>query len=119
MLTLCAPCPMLHATLSIARHMYLKIFTLVINSFLLMPLYMDLHIIPGVKARDVAQAHVQDLLIQDEHGCTVMTYWVDEKRGNVFCLIEAPEKEAVSELHGKAHGLIPHRIIEVNNNLVE
>src|SRR5687768_14905678 len=84
-----------------------------------MPLYMDLHIIPGVKAREVAQAHVQDLLIQDEHGCTVMTYWVDEKRGNVFCLIEAPEKEAVSELHGKAHGLIPHRIIEVNDNLVE
>src|SRR3990170_3393293 len=84
-----------------------------------MPLYMDLHILPGVKARDVAQAHVQDLLIQDDHGCTCMTYWVDEKRGNVFCLIEAPAREAVSEMHGKAHGLIPHKIIEVNSNLVE
>ena len=84
-----------------------------------MPLYMDLHILPGVKAGDVAQAHIQDLLIQDAHGCTCMTYWVDEKRGSVFCLIEAPGKEAVSEMHSKAHGLIPNKIIEVNSSLVE
>jgi len=84
-----------------------------------MPLYMDMHILPGVKARDVAQAHLQDLVIQDKHGCNCMTYWVDEKRGTVFCLIEAPGKEAVSEMHGKAHGLIPNKIIEVNSSLVE
>src|SRR5688500_6849262 len=48
-----------------------------------------------------------------------MSYWVDEKRGTVFCLIEAPGKEAVSEMHGKAHGLIPNKIIEVNSSLVE
>ena len=84
-----------------------------------MPLYMDMHILPGVKARDVAQAHLLDLVIQDDHGCNCMTYWVDEKRGTVFCLIEAPGKEAVSEMHGKAHGLIPNKIIEVNSSLVE
>ena len=84
-----------------------------------MPLYMDLHILPGVKARDVAEAHRRDLLIQDDHRCNCMTYWIDEKRGNVFCLIEAPREEAVVEMHSKAHGLVPHKIIEVNSTLVE
>lgn len=80
---------------------------------------MDLHILPGVKARDVAEAHRLDLLIQDDHRCSCMTYWIDEKRGNVFCLIEAPTKEAVTEMHSRAHGLVPHKIIEVNDSLVE
>ena len=80
---------------------------------------MDLHILPGVKAWDVAEAHRRDMLIQNDHACKCMTYWIDEKRGNVFCLIEAPCKEAVEELHGKAHGLVPNRIIEVNDMVVE
>src|SRR6476661_1065624 len=84
-----------------------------------MPIYMDVHIVPGVKARDVAGAHRQDLLHQEEYGCSCMTYWIDEGRESVFCLIEAPTKEAVIEMHNKAHGLIPHRIIEVNSTVVE
>ena len=84
-----------------------------------MPIYMDVHIVPGVKARDVAEAHTKDILIQNEHACKCMTYWIDEDRENVFCLIEAPAKEAVIEMHDKAHGLIPHKIIEVSSSLVE
>lgn len=84
-----------------------------------MPLYMDQHILPGVKARDVAEAHRLDMMVQGEHGCQCMTYWVDEKRGNVFCLIEAPDKESVSAMHQKAHGLVPNKVIEVNEELVE
>jgi AraC-like DNA-binding protein len=80
---------------------------------------MDVHIVPGVKAKDVAEAHRMDMLIQEEHQCKCMTYWIDEQRENVFCLIEAPTKEAVSEMHGRSHGLVPHKIIEVNSNLVE
>ncbi|BAV04071.1 DNA-binding response regulator, AraC family [Filimonas lacunae] len=80
---------------------------------------MDIHIIPGVKARDVAEAHRQDMLLQGEHECQCMTYWIDEERENVFCLIEAPDKDAVIAMHHKAHGLVPHKIIEVNRNLVE
>lgn len=79
---------------------------------------MDVHIVPGVKATDVAQAHRMDVLIQQEHHCKCMTYWIDEERETIFCLIEAPSKEAVSELHGRSHGLIPNKIIEVNSNLV-
>lgn len=84
-----------------------------------MPIYMDLHLVPGVKANDVAEAHRMDVLIQDEHACKCMTYWVDESRGHIFCLIEAPGKETVIEMHNKAHGLVPHKIIEVQTSLVE
>lgn len=84
-----------------------------------MPIYMDVHIVPGVKARNVAEAHRQDLLHQEEYGCNCMTYWIDEGRETVFCLIEAPSKEAVIGMHDKAHGLIPHKIIEVSSSVVE
>jgi len=80
---------------------------------------MDVHIVPGVKARDVAEAHRKDLLHQEEYECKCMTYWIDEHRETIFCLIEAPNKQAVEEMHCKAHGLIPNRIIEVSDALVE
>ncbi len=83
------------------------------------PLYMDIHIVPGVKAKNVAEAHRKDLLHQDEYECKCMTYWIDEERENIFCLIEAPTKESVEEMHSKAHGLIPNKIIEVSPTLVE
>jgi AraC-like DNA-binding protein len=79
---------------------------------------MDVHIIPGLKARAVAEAHRLDLLIQEEHQCKCITYWIDEDRENVFCLIEAPDKEAVNAMHGRSHGLIPNKIIEVNSDVV-
>ena len=80
---------------------------------------MDVHYIPGVKAKEVAQAHELDLLNQVDHGCKCMTYWIDENRESIFCLIEGPSKEAVEELHKKAHGMMPSKIIEVQSNLVE
>src|SRR5438067_13107099 len=84
-----------------------------------MPIYMDVHNVPGVKARDVAEAHQKDLLHQQEYGCRAITYWVDEKRETIFCLVEAPDKQAVEEMHRKAHGLIPNKIIEVSSTVVE
>lgn len=48
-----------------------------------------------------------------------MTYWVDEPRGVVFCLIEAPDKATVHVMHEKAHGLIPNKILEVSQDVVE
>jgi AraC-like DNA-binding protein len=84
-----------------------------------MPLYMDVHIVPGVKARDVAEAHFKDLIHQGEYACKCMTYWIDEQRESIFCLIEAPSKNAVEEMHNKAHGLIPNKVIEVSTDVVE
>src|SRR5262245_39550063 len=84
-----------------------------------MPLFMDVHSVPGVKARDVAEAHRKDLLHQQEYGCNCMTYWIDEERESIFCLIEAESREAVNEMHRNAHGLVPHKIIEVSTDLVQ
>ena len=80
---------------------------------------MDLHIVPGVNAKDVAEAHSRDVYLEKDHRCTCLTYWIDELRGHVFCLIDAPNKETVYELHNRSHGLLPHKIIEVQNNFVE
>lgn len=79
---------------------------------------MDLHIAPGVSAKDVAEAHILDVKIQDHYCCKAMTYWLDEDKGFVFCLIEAPDKESVITLHEKSHGLVPHEIIQVNTDIV-
>jgi AraC-like DNA-binding protein len=84
-----------------------------------MPIYMDVHYVPGVEARDVAEAHQKDVMIQKEHSCKTMTYWIDEARGVAFCLIEAPDPSMVEEMHRQAHGLMPHKILEVSNELVE
>jgi len=102
-----------------AKNLILVIATINLIIVLPMPIYMDLHILPGVKANDVAEAHRRDMLIQGEHNCVCMTYWIDEKRGNVFCLIDAPDQKAVEEMHHKAHGLIPNKIIEVNTTIVD
>ncbi len=83
-----------------------------------MPIYMDLHIVPGVNAKDVAAAHRMDVLWEKDHSCKCLTYWIDEIRGQVFCLIDAPDKESVEALHRKSHGLIPHKIIEVEPQIV-
>lgn len=80
---------------------------------------MDLHITPGVTAKDVADAHVLDVAIQHDYRCKAMTYWVDEDKGTVFCLIEAPDKESVVLLHEKSHGMIPHEVILVNTDVVQ
>lgn len=80
---------------------------------------MDLHIVPGVNAKDVAEAHSRDVYLEKNHDCKCLTYWIDELRGQVFCLIDAPSKDAVYELHNRSHGLVPHKIIEVQNDFVE
>jgi AraC-like DNA-binding protein len=80
---------------------------------------MDLHIVPGVTPTQVAEAHIKDVEIQEKYCCKTMTYWLDEDRGCVFCLIEAPDQDSVVSMHEKAHGLIPHEIIQVNTDVVK
>lgn len=83
-----------------------------------MPIYMDRHDSQGVSAREVAAAHQKDLEIQDKHGCKAITYWIDEARGTVFCLIEAAQKQAVLNMHKESHGDVPSKIIEVDPQTV-
>jgi len=78
-----------------------------------MPMFMDVHDIPGVKAGDVVGAHEADLRVQGQYGVSYEHYWVDEKDGKVFCLVEAPDKETAARVHREAHGLVAHTLYEV------
>ncbi|MBQ0769494.1 MAG: DUF4242 domain-containing protein [Bizionia sp.] len=85
-----------------------------------MPLFLDLHDLPeGITAAHVAEMHQADLDIEHKYNCRGLTYWCDEKRKTAFCLIDAPNKQALKDLHENAHGAIPSRIIEVNDTIVE
>lgn len=87
-------------------------------SGLFMPLYMDKHYLLGATAEAVSRAHMADLDNQAKYSCRAITYWFDENSGEAFCLIEAPDKNSVEELHRKSHGFIPNQVIEVDSNLV-
>jgi AraC-like DNA-binding protein len=81
---------------------------------------MDRHdVSETVTAENVAQIHQEDLKIQDEFGCRGLTYWFDDKRKTAFCLIEAPDAKSIENMHNKAHGQVPHSIIEVESGIVE
>jgi uncharacterized protein DUF4242 len=81
-----------------------------------MALFMDTHAIDGgVKAGDVAQAHLADLQTQDRYGVRYLRYWVDESAGKIFCLVDAPDAETANRVHREAHGLVAdsiHPVIE-------
>jgi len=85
-----------------------------------MTIYMDRHdVSETVTAEIVAQIHQEDLKIQHKYGCRGLTYWFDDVRKTAFCLIEAPDKNAIIEMHDHAHGEVPHQIIEVDAAIVE
>jgi hypothetical protein len=79
-----------------------------------MPLYMDIHRnVEGLTPEAVAEAHKKDLEVQDEYGVRYHRYWYNDETGEVFCLAEAPSKEAAEAVHRVAHGLTADEIIEV------
>jgi hypothetical protein len=79
-----------------------------------MPIYMDIHKgVEGLTAEAVAGAHRKDLETQGRYGVTYLKYWFNEADGTVFCLCEAPNKEAAEAVHRAAHGLVADEIVEV------
>lgn len=85
-----------------------------------MPIYLDRHDMPDeITAEHVAEMHQMDLKVQHEYGCRGFTYWFDDKRKSGFCLIEAPNKEAIKKMHDQAHGGVPSQIIEVDESFLE
>jgi len=77
------------------------------------PLYIDIHNVPGAKATDVADAHLKDLQTQDRYGVRYLRYWVDEDQGKIFCLVDAPNAEAAATVHREARGLVADQIFRV------
>jgi hypothetical protein len=75
---------------------------------------MDIHHhVEGLTGDAVAGAHQKDLQVQEQYGVKYLKYWYDEGTGTVFCLVEAPSKEAAATVHREAHGLVADEIIEV------
>ena len=78
------------------------------------PLFLDIHHrIEGLTADAVTAAHQQDLAVQARYGVRFVRYWYDERTGKVFCLSEAPNADAVAEVHRHSHGLLADEIVEV------
>jgi len=76
-----------------------------------MPLFMDVHDhVEGLTAEAVAGAHKRDLEVQGKHGVNYLRYWFNEATGKVFCLVDAPTKEAAAAVHREAHGLVADHI---------
>jgi hypothetical protein len=79
-----------------------------------MPLYMDVHHkVDGLTREAVEQAHQADLAAQGPHGVQYLRYWYDTASGRVYCLVEAPNKEAAEAVHREAHGLVADELNEV------
>jgi hypothetical protein len=74
-----------------------------------MALFMDIHEhVNGLTAEAVEGAHARDLEVQKKYGSEYLKYWYDESTGKVFCLVEAPSREAAIAVHREALGLITY-----------
>ena len=84
-----------------------------------MPVYMDRHYIEGATRHAIADAHQKDLALQDKYRVKFLTYWFDEMRSTAFCLIEAPNRQAIEHAHDEAHGSVPNEVLEVDPAVVD
>ncbi len=84
-----------------------------------MPLYLDIHEIPGATPEQVAKAHEMDMAMQEKYGVEYRKYWFNHECGKVFCLVEAPSPEAAIHVHREAHGLEAKKLIEVQPEMAD
>jgi class 3 adenylate cyclase len=84
-----------------------------------MPLYIDIHDLPGITPEQLAEAHALDLQTQRKYGVNYQKYWVNHECGKVFCLLEAPNPAAAEQVHREAHGFLADNLIEVQPEVVE
>lgn len=78
-------------------------------------LFLDVHHLGAGKVTldAAAGAHKKDLAVQKKYGVNFSQYWVDVPNGNIYCLAEAPDSQAIRNAHAEAHGLLPALIHEV------
>jgi len=80
-------------------------------------LFIDIHDLePGkVTFADVLAAHQKDLATQSKYDVNFIKFWVDEKKGKVYCLSSAKDQQSVTKTHAEAHGLLPAEIFKVTD----
>jgi hypothetical protein len=67
---------------------------------------------------EITHTLLQEVLAGKSVRKNVMTsYWFDEGSGKVFCLVQAPNKEAAATVHREAHGLEADEIIQVQEGV--
>jgi len=78
-------------------------------------MYIDVHHLGAGKAtaKDVEEAHKKDLEIQKKYGVTILKYWFDEAKGDVYCLSTSDNTESIRKTHAEAHGLLPGEFYQV------
>lgn len=83
-----------------------------------MPLFLDVHDhVEGLTADAAREAHQADLKTQEKYHVKYLRFWFAEETGKVFCLIDAPNKEAAIAVHREAHGLVADAVIEVKEGV--
>jgi class 3 adenylate cyclase len=79
---------------------------------------MDRHDNMDITPEELAGAHELDLAVQARHGVNYLSYWFDPQAKSVFCLFDAPNREAAEAVHREAHGAMASKIIEVEGHAV-
>src|SRR6185295_3233756 len=75
---------------------------------------MDFHVIPNITIEDAMKAHLADEEIQKKYGVKYLRFWLNEKAGNIFCLVEGPDQKTCETVHKLAHGHLACAIVEVD-----
>lgn len=50
-----------------------------------MPLYLDIHQVPGARTEDLRNAHMADMEVQKRHGVDFRKYWFNETMPHSSC----------------------------------
>ncbi len=82
-----------------------------------MPLYLDIHDVGDTTPEEIAKIHLADVETQGKYNVEYRKYWMNQDRGKVFCLVEAPNAEAACQVHREAHGCLAEKIIEVDADM--
>ena len=67
----------------------------------------------GVQTCALPISHLADVQTQDRYDVRYLRYWVNEDRGKIFCLVEAPSEDAANSVHREAHGLVADELYAV------
>ncbi len=67
-----------------------------------------------VTAKDVEAAHQKDVVVEKKHHVTILKYWFDEAKGDVYCLSTSDNTESIRETHAEAHGHLPDEFYKVS-----
>lgn len=68
--------------------------------------FMDVHSgMKGLTFQQLQEAHQKDLATEGQDGVHFLKAWADPQSGKIFCLSDAPSREAVMHVHDRAgHG---------------